>query len=258
MINLGPSGLGPVKEAIANLEEFSRLGITACEIAFTYGAYIKEEKDAVLIGKKAKELGIKLSIHGPYWINLNSLEKSKIEMSKKRLLECLKVGTWLGVEKVVFHAGFYGKDDKEKTYQTIKESLTEVIKEAKKNKFTPELAPETMGKINVFGSVEEISRLVKDTGCSFCIDFAHILARYKDYKFEEVKELFKEKDWHIHFSGIEYTDKGERRHLRVEKSDWKTLFENLPKGKNLNIICESPEPVKDSIEGIVIKKKILG
>lgn len=254
MINLGPAGIGPVKEAIANLEEFHRLGITACEIAFTYGPYINKKEDAIAIGKKAKELGIKLSIHGPYWVNLNSLEKSKIEMSKKRLFKCLEVGTWLGAERVVFHAGFYAKKDKETAYQTIKQAIIEVMKEAKKNHFTPELAPETMGKVNVFGTIKEISRLANETGCSFCIDFAHILARYKDYNFKEVEKLFKEKHWHIHFSGIEYTDKGERRHLRVKETEWKTLFSNLPKNKDCTIICESPEPALDAVVGL----KVLG
>ena len=251
-INLGPTGLGSVKEAIARLEEYAKLGLTACEIAFTYGVYI-QNKEAIVIGKKAKELGIKLSIHGPYWINLNSKEKSKIEMSKKRLFKCLEVGTLLGVEKIVFHAGFYGKGDRVEAYLNIKKAIIDVMKESKKNNFTPKLAPEIMGKVNVFGTIEEISNLVKDTGCSFCIDFAHILARYNDYSFEKVKEAFPDKDWHVHFSGIEYSDKGEKRHLRLEKKDWKTLFENLPKGKNLTIICESPEPVKDAVLGLSLE-----
>ena len=253
-INLGPAGIGPTKEAIANLEEYHRLGLSACEIAFTYGVYIDKKDDAIVIGKKAKELGIKLSIHCPYWINLNSKEKSKIEMSKKRLFKCLEVGTLLGVEKIIFHAGFYGKGDRIEAYVTIKNAILDVMKEAKKNNFTPKLAPEIMGKVNVFGSIEEISNLVKDTGCSFCIDFAHVLARYKDYNFELVKKSFPEKDWHVHFSGIEYNDKGERRHLRLEKKDWKTLFDNLPKDKNFTIICESPEPVHDAVIGKSLEK----
>ena len=81
-IRFGPAGLGGVKEAEENLEKFSKLGLRACEIAFTYGIYIKNKQDAVRIGKKAKELDIKLSIHAPYWLNLNSKEKIKIEQSK--------------------------------------------------------------------------------------------------------------------------------------------------------------------------------
>src|SRR3989344_6979827 len=96
MIRFGPAGLGGVKEAIANLNAYSKLGINACEIAFTYGAYIKNEKDAIEIGRDAKELNIELTIHSQYWINLNSAEKKKIEESKKRILECCRIGEILG------------------------------------------------------------------------------------------------------------------------------------------------------------------
>ena len=77
-ILFGPAGLGPTKDAISNLEKYASLGFSACEIAFTYSAYIKRQ-DAVKIGEAAKRLGISLSIHGHYWINLNSEEKEKVE-----------------------------------------------------------------------------------------------------------------------------------------------------------------------------------
>lgn len=252
MVKIGPSGLGPVKDAIGNLEEFSRLGISACEIAFTYGVYIKEEQDAISIGKKAKELEISLSIHAPYWINLNSSEKSKIEKSKYYLLDCLRVGSLLGATHVVFHAGFYGKGDRKEAYEAIRDNIIDILEKAKKKGYTSKLAPETMGKVNVFGSIEEISNLVKDTGCSFCIDFAHILAREKDYCFEKVESFFPQSEWHVHFSGIEYGEKGERKHLKMKESEWKTLFSNIPKNKKITIICESPDQVSDAVLGIKI------
>jgi len=116
--------------------------------------------------------------------------------------------------------------------------------------FTPELAPETTGKVNVFGSIDEIAQLVTDTGCSFCVDFAHILARYKDYSFKEVFKAFrKQKKFHIHFSGIEYGEKGERKHKITLKEDWKDLLPNLPSTKSFVIINESPSPVEDSVLG---------
>ena len=63
-ISFGPSGLGPTEDAIKTLEEFNKLGIKACEIAFTRGIYIKEKQDAIEIGKKAKELGLVDAIGG--------------------------------------------------------------------------------------------------------------------------------------------------------------------------------------------------
>lgn len=255
MINFGPAGIGPVKDAISNLEKYHELGLKACEIAFTYSIYIKEQ-DAIKIGEKAKELGIKLSIHAPYWINLNSADKKKVEESKKRILDCCKIGTLMKAHRVVFHSGFYGKMEREETYQNIKKRILEMLYEMKKEKYTPKLAPEIMGKINVFGSVEEISRLVKETGCSFCIDFAHILARYKSYRIKETLSEFKDSnELHIHFSGIEYGEKGEKNHKKTPKKDIVKLLSELPKNKEITIINESPSPIEDSVLSLEIYRK---
>lgn len=254
-IRFGPAGLGPVKDAIANLEEYSKLGLKACEIAFTYGVYIKE-KDAKPIKQAAERLGIKLSIHAPYWINLNSKEKIKQKQSIGRILECVKIGDKLGVYTVVFHAGYYGKSTHEETYEAIKNRVLEMQDEIKDNALAPKIAPETMGKVNVFGSIEEISSLAKDTKSSFCIDFAHVLARYKENKFDLIKEKFPYKTWHCHFSGIEYSDAGERRHIKTSKESLKNLIKNLPKDKDIVIINESPDMIEDSIMGLKLSKNI--
>ena len=192
-----------------------------------------------------------MSIHAPYWINLNSKEKIKIKQSKERILNCCKIGEKLGAYRVVFHPGYYGGMNKEEAYQNIKDSILDMQKEIKKNKWEIKLAPETMGKINVFGSVEDISRLVKDTGCEFCIDFAHILARDKKIEYSKIKQLFAdEKCWHCHFSGIEYGEKGERRHIKTPKDKLKDLIKNLPKDKEIVIINESPYMIEDSLLGL--------
>jgi len=257
MIKFGPAGLGGVNEAISNLEKYHELGLKACEIAFTYGIYIKKKEDAEKIGETAKKLGINLSIHAPYYINLNSETKEKIKKSKERILECLKVGTWLQAKKIIFHPGFYSKKTKKETYEIIKENILELQKEKKEKNYTPELAPETTGKINVFGSVDETAQLVTDTGCSFCIDFAHILAREKNYLFDEVfKKFSKYKNIHIHFSGINYSEKGEKSHKKTPEEELIKLIKNLPSNKEITIINESPSPIEDSITGLKIQKQI--
>jgi deoxyribonuclease-4 len=274
-ISFGPAGIGGVKEAVSNLEMYHKLGLKACEIAFTYGIYIKRQEDAIEIGKKAKELGIKLSIHAPYWINLNSLDKKKIEESKKRILECCRVGTLMKAHRIVFHPGYYSgikgtnvplinpsfklavkHDPKEEAYENIRDRILEMQEEIKKEKYTPKLAPETSGKINVFGSVAEISKLVKDTKCSFCIDFAHILARYKSYQIKEtLSEFSGSKELHIHFSGIEYGEKGEKRHKKTPEKELKKLISSLPKNREITLINESPYPVEDSVLGLAIYRR---
>jgi deoxyribonuclease-4 len=253
-IRFGPAGLGGVDSAIDNLQEFHKRGLAACEIAFTYGIYIKDTKDAEKIRQAAKELDIRLSIHAPYWINLNSKEKIKIEESKKRILDCCEIGDLLGAYRIVFHPGYYGGIDKEETYQNIKKAVLEMQEEIKKNKWKIALAPETTGKINVFGSVDEILRLAEETGCSFTIDFAHILAREKKVDYEEILGKFKKyKELHIHFSGIEYGEKGERRHIKTKDAEIKELLAALKKyaqGKEIVIINESPDMVEDSVKSL--------
>lgn len=265
-IKIGPSGLGPVNTAKKVLEEYSKKGFGNCEIAFTYNIYINKEQ-AEKMGKIAKENKINLSIHAPYYVNLNSEEKTKIHASMQRILKCCEVGHYIGAKKIIFHSGYYGKDFaksktpeekkkvEEETFQNIKKRIIEMMEVIKEKKWNVKLCPETMGKINVFGSVEEISRLVKETGCCFCIDFAHILARDKKVDYEKIKKLFPQKEWQCHFSGIEYGEKGERNHINLKKEQWKELFENLPKDKEITIVCESPDRIGDCVEGLSVLKK---
>jgi len=109
-----------------------------------------------------------------------------------------------------------------------------------------------MGKINVFGSVEEISKLVKDTGRGFCLDFAHILAREKKVDYRKIALLFPQEKWHCHFSGIVYGDKGEMHHRSTKKEEWQKLLKNFPHGMKITIINESPTMLEDSIQGLEI------
>ncbi len=253
-IKFGPAGLGPVATAEKVLEGYSRLGLKACEIAFTYSVYIKPD-DAVRIGEIAKKLGIELSIHAQYFVNLNSDEAEKRVATKKRILDCCKIGELLGAKVVVFHPGYYsnkGKTDEDRagSYDNIKKGILDLLEVIKDNGWKIKIAPETMGKVNVFGSVDEVSRLVKETGCSFCIDFAHILAREKKVDYDKIKKLFPSHEWHCHFSGIEYGEKGERNHIPTGKDKWKELLSHLPKDKEIRIINESPTMVEDAVEGL--------
>ncbi len=259
-IIFGPAGLGGVKEAVSNLKKYAKLGLKACEIAFTYGIYIKENQKEEIkeIREIARKLDIRLSIHAPYWINLNSGEKKKIEDSKKRILDCCRIGERLGAYKVVFHPGYYGKMDEKETYENIKKAIIEMQKEIKKNKWKIEIAPETTGRVNVFGKEEDILNLVKETGCSFCLDFAHVLARNQGkIEYKEIYEKFRQfKSLHCHFSGIVWGSKGERSHKLTPQSELRKLIKILPKNKEIVIINESSNPVNDSARALDIYKKL--
>ena len=109
-----------------------------------------------------------------------------------------------------------------------------------------------MGKKNVFGSIDEIAELSRETGCGFCIDFAHILARYRNYKFKVLKKKFSEKKWHCHFSGIEFGETGERHHKMAEASEWMKILKGIPASKEADIICESPVPSEECLLGLLV------
>lgn len=261
MIVFGPAGIGNIREVEKTFSEYHKWGIGAAEIPFTYGVYIKEDrhkKEIEKIREASKKYRIRLSIHAPYWINLNSKEKQKIQESKKRILDCCRIGELLNAGIVVFHAGFYGSDDKETAYQNIKKAVLEIQGEIKRNKWKIKIAAETMGKINVFGDVNEILRLSKETGCSFCVDFAHLWARKQgDITYEEIYENFTDFDsLHCHFSGIEYGEKGEKSHKLTPESELKKLIKALPKNKNITIINESPDPMGDSVKSLKILQNI--
>jgi len=262
MIRFGPAGLGAkVQEAAASMQRYSEQGIRACEIPFTYGVFIDEvrhKKEIVEIRDACKKFDIKLSIHAPYWLNFNSMEKKKIEESKQRVLKCCKIGELLGARVVVFHAGFYGKIDRENSYLNIKRAVLDMLETIKKNGWKIKIAAETMGKINVFGSADEILRLVKETGCSFCLDFAHLWARERGkISYEDIYKKFSHfPEIHAHFSGIEFGEKGERHHKPTPEQEIKKLLESLPKNKDITIINEAPEPIKDAVKMIDVWKKI--
>ncbi len=248
-IKIGPggtSGLGYDE----GLKEIKNLNLDALEVEFTYGVRMSN-MEAKKIGEMAK--GIILSVHGPYYINLASLEPDKVKASEKRILDSCERAHYLNARYVVFHAGFYGKKDKEEIYRIIKKELIDLKETINRNKWNSRLCPETTGKKSQFGSLEELQRLKKEIDVDYCVDFAHLLAREGkiDYK-KLLKKL--PKKFHSHYSGIEYTEKGERRHLNVDISDFKKLANELKKqDKDIIIICESPDPFGDAVK----MKKIL-
>jgi deoxyribonuclease-4 len=262
-VKFGPAGIGPIKDVEETFKTYNSLGIRVAEIPFTYGVYIKKnkhKKEIQDIKKFSHKFGIELSVHAPYWINLNSKEKEKTNASKKRILDSCEIASLFSHNektRVVFHCGYYGGSEpktKQIAFENIKKRILEMLEYIKKRKYNVELCPEVMGKKNVFGSIEEISKISKETGCGFCIDFAHVLARYGENKFELLKKNFPQKKWHCHFSGIEYGEKGEKHHKLTGEKEWKNLLKNLPKNKEIVIINESPDPVGDSFLGVRVLK----
>ena len=257
MIKLGPagsSGLG----SLEGIKMVKKLKLQAMEIEFTYGVKMSCEK-AKEVGSLAKELGIALSVHAPYYINLASNEKIKVRDSKKRILDSVERAHYLGAKPVVFHGGFYQKRTQEETYRLIKNEIKDLLKTIKKNKWKTTIALETTGKKSQFGSLEELLKLKKETGCEICVDFSHLLARDGKIDYgKTLNRLKKVKHIHAHFSGIEYTDKGERRHIITEEKVIIPFVKELIKKKvDITIINESPDPIGDTLKTKKIAESFL-
>lgn len=250
-LKIGPAG-NAGKDIFSSLTKLSGSGLQAQEVEFVRGVVMSNET-AKKVGEEAKKLGIQLSIHAPYYINLASEEKPKIEASKKRILDSCERGFHMGARYVVFHPAYYGKKEKDDVYKIVKEAIVEMQDSLKKDGFDAvRLAPETTGKKTQFGSLDELLRLRKETGCSICVDFAHLLARDGSVDYRKIFWKLSEagiKTLHSHFSGIEFTEKGERRHLLTEEDEIKKLLD-VAKDFDIEIslINESPQPFEDAMK----------
>lgn len=254
MIKLGPGGTAGLGYE-EGLKKINELGLTALECELTHGINISNSSSKK-VGELAKELEISLSVHAPYFINLASEEKAKINASKIRILQSCERASYLGAEYVVFHPGFYQKKTKEETCNLIKSEVEDLMKIIKEKRWNIQLALETTGKHSAFGSLDELLDLIKEIKCSLTIDFAHLKARSQGKMsygemLDKVKHL---KHIHSHFSGIEWTAKGEKRHLLTPEKEIKDLLTEILKRKlDVTIINESPDVIGDAYK----MKKVL-
>ncbi len=245
MIKVGPagsSGLGNLK----GVSKVAEMGLDCMEVEFTYGVRM-DLKTAKEVGALAKQKGIVLSVHAPYYINLASDEKEKFVASKKRILDACERAQAMGAQNVTFHAGFYQKRTPEKTYLLIQKALTDLKKTILQKRWQVALCPEVTGKPSQFGSLEELLQLKKETGCGLTVDFSHLYARHRgDVDYGRILNKLPKK-FHAHFSGIEYGDKGEKKHIRTTERFFEPLAKELA-GRDLDItiINESPSPYEDA------------
>jgi deoxyribonuclease IV len=246
MIKVGPAGSGGLGN-LKGIRKVARMKLDCMEVEFTYGVRMSMD-GAREIGALAEAKGISLSVHAPYYINLASDEKEKVVASKQRILDSCNRANALGARSVVFHAGFYQKKSAGQTYSLIKKAILEIKQNISNNRWKVQLCPEITGKPSQFGSLQELLKLRKETGCGICVDFAHLYARQQG-KIDYAKILKKlPKKFHAHFSGIAYGPKGERKHLETTKKLFEPLAEALIKHNvNVTLINESPRPHKDAV-----------
>ena len=254
--------------------EFSKsIGLTTLELGWVQSVRVTEATCAAIKGKAAEQ-GVTLSVHAPYFINLNA-DEEEWPKSRKRLMDAAHYGNLAGATDIIFHPGSYFERPPAEVLKVAIPRLKGCVDELRKAKNPVTLRPETMGKSAMLGSFEDALAMSESIpGVLPCIDFAHLHARPGDGTMNSVREwsrlleayqasLGKEalKRLHIHLSGIEYGPKGEKNHLALKESDLKlnALFEALHTfGCGGRILCESPIMEEDALNMKKAWKKASG
>ena len=260
----GPAGVplsAPSRSTLDGVPQVRKLGLGCMELEFVRGVRM-----APAMAKQVKALAEKhnivLTAHGPYYINLNSMDSAITDASVKRILDTARITHLCGGYSITFHAAYYMGLDKEKVYEIVKSHLKNITRTLKAEGIHLWVRPETTGKGSQFGVVDELIRLSQEVEQVLpCVDFAHLHARsngkvntYAEFcsileKLEKGIGRQALDNMHIHMSGIEYSDKGERNHLVLKDSDirhgelLKALKEFRCKGCLIN---ESPNLEEDA------------
>ena len=253
------SAKGTTIEGIRRVKE---LGLGCMEIEFVRGVKMGANS-AKEVQKKATYENVALSVHAPYYINLNSPEPEKIDASIKRIYDSALIGSICGARSIVFHPAYYQKDNPEDVFSRVLQKLQELTARMAEEGIDAILRPETTGKPTQFGSLDETLNMCSQLEKVLpCIDFAHLHARSngKENSYEEFAAVFEKvenvlgrealENMHVHISGIEYGPKGEKNHLRLQESDLKYV-ELLQVFKDFRVkglvISESPDNEGDAL-----------
>lgn len=235
----------------------AELGLNGYEIECGRGVRIAE-KTYSLLPSLAKENNLTLTLHAPYFISLSGeVEQTRLK-SIDYILDSARAAQSLGARKIVVHSGSCGKMTREKALELASDTLKRAQRALDENGLSDIIiCPETMGKINQLGTLDEVIELCKiDERFLPCVDFGHLNARTlggikskDDYAFilDRIEsELGSErlKNMHIHFSKIMYTSGGEKMHLTFEDKEYGPSFEPLielisQRGLEPSIVCES-------------------
>ncbi|MBP9674457.1 MAG: TIM barrel protein [Bacteriovoracaceae bacterium] len=249
-----PNSTAKKNNPIEGVKQIHALGLDCMQLEFAHGVRMKEEVSAGL-RRASYELGIPLTSHGPYYINLNAREQDKIDSSVERIIQTAKISDLCGAESMTFHAAFYMKDSPYDVFDLVEKSMNVIEERLSRLDIEIELRPELTGKTSQFGSLDELISLTKSVGsCKPCLDFSHLFARTGNYnRYEEFTEILERlkselgekslKEMHIHISGISANSKGDLKHMNLESSkfNWRDLMKAL---KDYNctgyVICNSP------------------
>ncbi len=248
---------------VGGIQRLRELKLDALELAWVQSVRISAETCAA-IKAMAREQRLALSVHAPYFINLNAQTKDLWLGSRNRLLAAARAGYQAGATDIIFHPGSYMKGEPASARRIAAQRLAEIAAQLTEEGVRVRLRPETMGKSAMLGTLEETIAWSREIdGVLPCIDFAHLHARAGDGSFNSHAEfmaavqLVKDglgqrglQSLHIHLSGIDYGPKGEKKHLPLKESDlkYKALFQALiDNHAGGRILCESPLMEDDAL-----------
>jgi deoxyribonuclease-4 len=246
---------------VEGLKHAHSLGITAMELEWVQQVP-KNPSRMKEIRETAQQLNMYLTVHAPYYVNLNSPDKTKLTASIKRVTDALAMSQLAGVKSVCVHPAFYLGQDPSIAYDNVRKAIDTIMKQKKKLFPDVNLGLETMGKVTQFGTLEEVLKLSKEFNLYPVLDPAHMHARtngavnsVKEWNemFDVYEKYLGKKSLqhvHMHFSGIAYSMKGEKHHLPLKESDakWQDFLKVLKKRKIAGtLVCESPLLEKDTI-----------
>ena len=254
-----PPKPGGSSGAIARIKE---LKLGALELGWVQSV-VATDKTCAAIKAAAEEQGIALSVHAPYFINLNA-DGKQWPASRERLIKAARAGFKAGATDIIFHPGTYFGQPPDQVYRVARGRLAGVVAELRAEGNLATLRPETMGKSALFGTLEETIQLSRDVeGVLPCIDFAHLHARRGDGSFNSYDEFTTAlrrvaaglgqrglRHVHLHMSGIEYGAKGERNHLMLKEADIKyrdLLRALIDIGAAGRVMVESPDQEVDAL-----------
>lgn len=238
------------------------IGLNALELGWVRAVRVSE-KTCAAIKEAGVEQDVGLSIHAPYYINLNA-DENEWPKSRQRLMDAAHYGNLAGATDIVFHPGSYFERAPEDVLKVALPRLQGCVDELRAMDNPVTLRPETMGKSAMLGSLDDTLVMAKEIdGVEPCIDFAHLHARPGDGTMNSYDEWAAQlesygnalgqdalKRLHTHLSGIEYTAKGEKNHLIMDESDFelRELFRALHEfGCGGRIMCESPIMEEDAL-----------
>ena len=233
-------------------------GLDAFEYQCGKGVRISEETERA-VGTAAEVHGIKLSLHAPYFINLANPDPESRKKTIGYILASCQAASWMGAERITVHTGALMKRSRREALDIALETLGEALRACDGEGYGHiTLCPETMGKINQLGDLDEVLELCQlDSRLLPCVDFGHLYARSLGElegheatvrMLDKIQSALGEERasrFHSHFSKIAFTPNGgEKQHLTFDQTDFgpdpaPLMTELARRGWSPTVICES-------------------